>query len=446
MSKKLREWISYDTIPYIILVTLFVFISIRMRTNYADDVVYRKTKLDALGFVVDYYKRWGSPSLITIISVYLVHWPDIIFKICNILVVLLAGYSINKITFSEKSKYQKWVTVLLITLYPIIEMKTAGWISTSTTYLFPLSCALYSFIYLRLVIDNKEISYLKYILFWIALILGAGGVQLSFVILGIYLVFNIFFAIKRKIYKFSILQNITALLFTLYHLTAPGNANRSIQEIIAWFPDFNMISSVNRIKLGYTSTLGELISTPNIFFLCFSFLLIVGVCCKYKENLYRLISLIPFVSSLLFGTATRISAKIFPRLLGLMNNGDADFVQINLYNFSHKVNYLSIIIGFIIIGAILISIYLIFENTLKMLIVEAIFLAGFSSRMIMSFSPTIYASNTRTFIFLYFAMIVCGTFIFNIISENITEEWQKRVLLCIGIIAAINYFKLIISI
>ena len=111
-----------------------------------------------------------------------------------------------------------------------------------------------------------------------------------------------------------------------------------------------------------------------------------------------------------------------------------------------RINYLSIILGFAILGAIITSIYLIFENTLKMIIVEIIFLAGFFSRMIMSFSPTIYASGTRTFIYFYFAMIVCGALIYNNISENIEEEKQKNILFYIGIVAAVNYLQLLINI
>lgn len=446
MNEKIKKCILSNKSPFIILLILFIFIHIKMTINFGDDITYRERFTSALDGVIYMYKNWGSTSLITVIQMIILKSPNIVFKICNIVVILLTGYSIFKITDDDNSKYRGWIIVLLMILYPFMQMGTAGWIITSTAYLFPLAFGLYSFVYLKFVICDKKLSKINYTTFWISLLIGVGAPQMCCVIFGIYFVFNVFFAIKRKIYKFSIVQNITALLFTIYHITAPGNIKRNIQEAIIWFPDYNMISTVNKIKLGFTSTLGNLGSGSNLFFLCFSFLIVVAVYCKYKNVLYRAISTIPFLASLLFGIFRSLFSSIFPNLVALMNNGSYDFLQINSLNFDCKINYLSIILGFTILGAILTSIYLIFENTLKMLIVEIIFLAGFCSRMIMSFSPTIYASDTRTFIYLYFAIIVCATLIFNNISENITEEKQKNLLMYIGIITAINYLQLLIII
>lgn len=446
MNKKIKKAISKDTIPFIILLIAFIFIHIKMNTNFGDDIHYREHYVNIVDTLINYYKIWGSPSLPNAVLYLFIKLPDTVFKIFNILFILLTGYSILKITYDENSKHTNWIIVFFIMLYPFTQMGSAGWISTSSVYLFPISFGLYSLVYLRFVIDDKTLVKLNYFLFWTSLLIGLGNLQMSCIIFGIYAIFNIFFALKGKVYKFSIFQNVTALLFIVYHVTSPGNANRSIQETARWFPDFNMISTVNKIKLGFTSTLGNLISGPNLFFLCFTCLLVIGVYCKYKNVLYRAISLIPFLSSLLFGGFIHTFSDLFSSLIVLMNNGSYDFLQINLYNFYSKTNYISIILGFTILGAILTSIYLIFENTLKMLTVEIIFLAGFCSRMIMSFSPTIYASSTRTFIFFYFAIIICATLIFNNVSENITEEKQKELLMYIGVISVINYLQLLINI
>ncbi|WP_017810327.1 DUF6056 family protein, partial [Clostridium saccharoperbutylacetonicum] len=397
----------------------FIFIHIKMTSNYGDDVYSREHYADVWGSMFTLYKTWSSPSLATVVQLYLVKWPDFIFKICNLLVIILSAYSIIKITEDRSSKYQKWMVIFFIMLYPFMQMGTAGWIITSTIYYFPLSFGLYSLIYLKYIYDGKEINKLQYISFWFALVMGLGNLQMCCIILGAYTVLNIFFFIKKKIFKYSILQNVTSLIFFIYHATAPGNINRSGAETITWFPDFNMLSITNKIKICFTATLGNLISDYNVFFLCFTILIIFGVYCKYKEILYRCISLIPFLASVLFGFGKNIFSSVIPNLIALMNNGQNNFLQIDVSNFECKKNYLSIILGVIIVGSILISIYLIFENTLKMLLIELIFLLGFASRMIMSFSPTVYASGIRTFIFLYFSILVCAVFIFNDISENI---------------------------
>ncbi|MGN2368649.1 hypothetical protein ACTFJW_01120 [Clostridium cagae] len=441
ISKKI---VNKDRLPFIVLIGIFILIHIKMNINFGDDLVYRTQFSTPWEGMVSFYKTWASPSLLSLIQFYLVRLPDIVFKICNILMILLSAYSISKITKDKEAKYTNWIIVFFIILYPFMQMATAGWIVTSVSYIFPTAFGLYSFVYLRYILDGKKISKLNYCLFFISLILGLGQLQMACIIFGIYFVLNIFFAINKRVYKFAIFQNIIAFLFCIYHATAPGNMNRSIHETATWFSDFGMISTVNKIKLGFTSTLGNLTLSSNIFFLCFVFLLVVGVYYKYNDVLYRLISLIPLLALMIFGMFKSIFKDIFPDLVNLMNNGSNDFLQINAYNFYSKINYLTIILGVIIVGCILISMYLIFENTLKMLIVEIIFLAGFNSRMIMSFSPTIYASSTRTFIFLYFSIILCAVFIFNQISKNTTEKKQKDLLMYIGIVSAISYLQLLV--
>ena len=218
MRNKIKQYITVDTIPYVLILALFAIIHIKINTNFGDDVVLRNTDVNIFGDFVQNYHIWGSPGLLFLLNRLFPRIPQIYFKVCDILVIILAQYSISKIVDDKKAKYTKFIIVLLIVLYPFKQMSTAGWIATTTTYSFPLAFGLYSFVYLKLIVDNKEINKLNYILFWISLVLGAGGLQFSLIIFGIYAIFNIKFIMKRKIYKFSILQNITALLFVIYHI------------------------------------------------------------------------------------------------------------------------------------------------------------------------------------------------------------------------------------
>lgn len=443
LKDNIAKYINLNNAPYILLLLAFTILHVKLNTNIGDDVVYREKYKNLFEVLINFYKTWGAPSLTSVMLYVFIKLPQIYFKIFNVLCIMIAAYSILKITNADKYKNSNWMIMFFIMLYPFLQMNTAGWISTSITYLFPLSAGLYSFVYLRLLIDNKNIGKFEYCLFWIALVIGVGSSQMCCIILGIYMVFNVFFALNKKIYKFAILQNVTAFISIVYQLTSPGNVNRSVIETTRWFSDFNMISTLNKIKMGFTATLGNFISTPNLFFLCFSFLLFLAV--KYKHNnfIYRFIAIIPFTSSLIFGIFPNIFSNTLGSIIAVMNNGSSDFIQIGPQNFDSKILYLSIILGMGILGAMMVSIYLIFENTLKMLTIEMIFGAGFCSRLILSFSPTLYASNTRTFIFFYFAIMICAIFIFNEINNIISEEKQKDILLYIGVISILNYLQIL---
>ena len=77
------------------------------------------------------------------------------------------------------------------------------------------------------------------------------------------------------------------------------------------------------------------------------------------------------------------------------------------------------------------------------LLVNIIFLAGFASRMIMAFSPTLYASSTRTFIFMYFSIIICGTFIFKEILNNMETVKISKLIAITGAITILSFIEYI---
>lgn len=446
MLTKIKRLMNKDNIPIFILLVYVILIHMKMKANFGDDIILRNTVKNVFEEFMKWYNTWSSPSVMNIIQFTLALLPVVVFKVYNILTIILATYSLYEITSDEKSLNKKFLLVFMFMLYPFMQMSTAGWMGTSTQYLTPLSFGLYSFVYIKYKIYNEKISKTNYLCFWFCLFVGVGSPQFSCVIFTIHLLFLVYFNQRKEKVKFLILQCITALGAIIYHLTSPGNANRKLAEIPRWFTNYNMMSTVNKVKMGFTSTLGELISGPNIFFICFSIIIVIAVWHKYKEVFYRIISLIPIISTLVFGCLKETFNDVFPHLISLMNNGNHDFIQINEYNFEYKINYLSIIIGVAILASILISLYLIFENTMKMLLMQIIFLGGFCSRMIMSFSPTLYASGVRTFIFMYFAMIICMMFIFNELFKSISEDRQKDIILGIGILACINFLELIIMI
>jgi len=423
-----------------ILLFALIIIHLKMNCGFGDEVVLRAEYKD-LGIwevIKNSYNNWGSPGIVTVFIYVFVQTSPILFKVCNIMVIMLAAYSISEITNHKKSKNVNLMIVCFVILYPIVQMTTAGWIVTSVAYMFPLAFGLYSLIAIKRICYNEKV---EYITTFIALLIGLGAPQMSCVLAGINIVFCIYFIVKKKLNKYSILQSVVSVVFVIYHLTSPGNANRKIFEISYWFPDFNMITTINKIKLGFTNTLANNISTPNLFFTVFCILLCVGVFVKYKDYFYRFIAIIPLSAVLIFGLFNEVFDDILPKLVGLMNVNDYDFVKVTTFNYLDKKNYIPIILGVIILGCILLSIYLIFENTFMSLLVNIIFLAGFASRMIMIFAPTLYASSTRTFIFMYFSIIVCGIFVFKEILNKMENDKLSKLQAIIGAITILSFIE-----
>jgi len=441
INKNLKKIIDNKYVPFLILTVILILISIRMNCNYGDDITNKiRFQSNSLSEIFSAeYNTWGSPGVPLFFMYYLVQLPQEVFKICNIMVVLLASYSISVLLNHDKNRLINWIIVLFVVIYPFSQMGTAGWIVTSVVYMFPLGFGLYSLTPIKRILMGEKINCVTAI---IALLIAVGSLQMTCILVSIYALFCFYSIISKKRYKFFLLQTIISILSLIYHITTPGNKNRYIAEIQRWFPDFNMISFVNKTKLGFTDTIEHFVSNPNIFFVVFCSLLFLGVCYKYKDVLYRMIAAMPLLNVLMFGVFNNIVFAIFPKLVGALSTKSSAIITV--YNFANKSSYIPIFVWILLCGCIMLSIYMIFKNSIMSLLVNVIFVVGLASRMIMSFSPTLYASSTRTFIFMYFSMIICGVFIFKEICKDVSLEKQQHILGLIAVVAIINFAEYII--
>jgi hypothetical protein len=62
--------------------------------------------------------------------------------------------------------------------------------------------------------------------------------------------------------------------------------------------------------------------------------------------------------------------------------------------------------------------FFVFQNKKRFWLALYIMAAGFITRLAMGFSPTVWASSTRTYLFFYIAMIVDAALVLIEIQEN----------------------------
>ena len=102
----------------------------------------------------------------------------------------------------------------------------------------------------------------------------------------------------------------------------------------------------------------------------------------------------------------------------------------------------------VILICLVLSILLIFKN-LKNNTAILVFLVGLASRLIMGFSPTIFASGSRTIIFFEFAMIIASILIWQeLVKKNDKNDIkiQNRTQAIIQCIAVVQYFNILLCI
>ena len=72
-----------------------------------------------------------------------------------------------------------------------------------------------------------------------------------------------------------IVQTLVIIASMIFILTCPGNHARTNAEVSNLFKDMNMLSFLDKVGLGFTSTMGLIIGKGNIIYTLFTLLIAV---------------------------------------------------------------------------------------------------------------------------------------------------------------------------
>ncbi len=370
-----------------------------------------------IGFVQERYFSWSSRVIIEFILCLTLKISKYLWILLEALMVTLIGYSISKIFVKENKKENNVMLISMILIYPYTIMHQAGWAATTINYMWPLSMCLFALIPIKKIWYSEKIKIWEYPLYSIALLFAGNHEQASSILVCTYIIFTIIMFVRdRKLKPYMIIQSILALISIIFILTCPGNYVRQ-QEEMRRFIDFRMLTFLDKFVLGFTSTFGQIIANQNIVYTLLTSLLAIYVFSNYKEKLYRIISLIPLISMLVFAHFSSITFEIFPNLeifYELLTKKDVLLTVANCNKLYYTFPIIFTFVNFICIGMSILLLTKKYKNNIAILI----YLAGLASRVIMGFSPTVFVSKTRTMIFFDFAMII--------ISFLIWQELKKK--------------------
>lgn len=443
---KLKKIFQNDYFPFVILAIGMFAIHMMLTMNSADDIYYSSVlnTYTLPKFLIFHYYNWSSRLIIETAMVLLLHLPLIIWRIFDTGIMILMGVSISKLVGAEHTRDVNWFIVIMIFSYPLLDMDTAGWVSTTLNCSWVLAFGIFSLLGVKRTINQQKIKKHEYVLYMVSLIYAVNQEQMCFVLLAIYLASEIYLFIKKKSNWFILLGTAVCMISVIFIFTCPGNKIRQTISVAAYFQDFNNFSIVRKLEIGITSTLSQYIFEPNLIFIILCMLLYASIRLKYFDKLYRILAFIPLVITLIFGVFEKISPDF---LLGIktVDTQITDHGLITLDNFTKAKSYFALIILCATFSLILLSLYLVFENTWKSILTEGTMVLGFLSRIAMGFSPTIWASSTRTYIYMYGALIICSVMIFQQIYKSKASQFIQKFTIYVGFAAAISYINMIMT-
>ena len=321
----------------------------------------------------------------------------IIFDISLLGLTFLFLYALKQIILPEKGYlYVKYsLPIVFIVIFPGVLFTSAGLIPTVTNYLFPMFALVIGWCLL-----NQKNNF-SVLLAFIAISFAFMQEQftvLGFLIIGYLLIAE--FVKNQKINMRYLGAFGVSLLGLISAFFSPGSDSRLSQEIATWYPSFNKLSLITKILKGYLETNRIIFVTAelNIFFML---LLIIIILSLLKKQFFSTVA-ISFIVYTLIINKLGIS-NLFTAIQKIV---DTQNVRKNHLYFSIKENLYPLIIYTALLLIITVVIFYLFEEKIKGLLAVVILVAGYASRMLVSLSPTIYASQLRTYIPLLFAVFI----------------------------------------
>lgn len=445
-TKKIYES-SY--FPFITMFILFLFIHL-LYTRHTDDLtemIRHKsfTFLDEIKYIKTYYMEWSSRSIINFLISIMLHFRARVWMLLDLSILVLFVKELSDIFRCSQNKKNSWISVCLLLLYPFDYQTSAGWICTTMTYLWPSVISIVFLNRVKRIIEGEKMSTWSNIFCGICLIYATNHEQIAVAFTLIITVINISLLFMRKVSLSLIIYNFISFVALIFHVTAPGNNIRTNHQISLHFVDFMQLSTISKLELGISSTMYEFLFkfNPIFFFLALEISIIIWT--KYKNSIYRFCGSIPLVISIVFGILKTNLKDTFKGIDVILNSLNSEGI-ISVKNYSSYRAYIPLVLILITIIALVLALYLIFENTFETVFVLSIMGAGLASRIILAFSPTIWFSGMRTYTFLYIIIIYVCVLLAKKYGEILSE---RHVLICnyiLYILAAVNYINLLCTI
>lgn len=453
MKEKIQKFLKDGRGALLALFILELVLMFFITPNKYDDQVFLEsvTGTSIWSYVGPRYYNWSSRLIIEFVLCSVLKISKYLWILVEALMVTLAGYSIAKLFVKNNDNKNENMIMLvaMILIYPIMQMNSAGWAATTINYMWPLATGLFALIPIRKIWDGEKIKFWQYPLYALALIFSGNQEQACAILFGTYLLFTVLMIIKnKKIHPFMIIQNLLIIASLIFILTCPGNNIRTQTEIADQFKDFEMLTVLDKIGLGFTSTMGLIIENGNIVFATMSMIIAVNIFLNYKEKLYRVVALVPVFS---IGTLCYFKSTInaiFPFFGRLNELLIKEQVMLTAGNCNNLINVIPIIFAAVNFICIIMSLLLMFKS-LKNNVAVLVFLIGLASRLIMGFSPTVFLSRERTMLFFDFSMIIVSILVWQEIikrNDKNDKKIQKRTEFVIKAAAVLQYINCLVCI
>ena len=380
---------------YALYCVFIIALHLYMPTNTNDDLYFSRVNNDyTWGAWIAY--RWNSGSsrfLQESVGYFVVDRP-MLWMFADTVMVSLLPVFINRTLGAEG--YTRLYALAAIPLYPILDMRSAGWMCTTMPYIWAVFPAFVLSSILRKVMDNKNIQLYEYLIFFICLVYAGNHELMAFYLFCIIL-FCLFSSLIKKgpSRLFLVIATVVSMLNFVVVLICPGAKVRGQLELIH-FPGYENLGFLDKVFLGINRCLEvNLVRDNHEVFTVMCIVIAFAVFMNTRNALRRIAALFPVLIQFALNSLIRIdltdrisTVQLSTRTVGLT------------------------IFAVLLLASLVYSVFNIYREgedgsclTSRGLLINIVLVAGLMTTAAMAFSPTLYVSEYRTSCFTYFGMI-----------------------------------------
>lgn len=390
---------------FLMLYLAALVIHLFLPLNWGDDSIFNT---EAAMSITEFLK--GSSRLLTDSMTYVFCRWHILWRLVNpVILTLLVKASSELIPAKNKQLTVKLLSVTLI--YPTMIIVDAGFIATTVNYLWPITFAVINLLVFQKLYSGERFRPIH--LAGIPLLLYALNMEMMSAVLTFAFLFGCALMIyNKKVRILPFIQLIISVggLLVAYLGNINGDNSRMVREIGRYFPGYGELNIFNKLELGFSSTfycMTMKLSFASVAFIVFTSFLTIAVFRSSKNIALRLSASFPCIFAVVFSIISVTPLK------------DSDFVTfftggMQNYKMSKAVYTFEPVpdILFIIIAVcVLVTVAFLLRDKNEVIKSYLILAVGLGTRLIMGFSPTVWASGYRTFAVFIITMIVVAVMI-----------------------------------
>lgn len=446
-----KDWTQI--ILLLVMVAVLLAVHAGLQPDFGDDTVYRNILKNRTlwNLLIERYQTWSSRVIIEAVMIPFSTWDAWGWRIADsfMMIVLvwivtdLFGMPVDVFTeisidVSVSKRKSQILFFLMLCLVPVAVWSNAGWITTTINYLWAMTLGLVAMRPLKHWFMEEKCARWEYVVCPLCLLYAGNMEQMAAILFGVYAVCGGWILYRKKKAKpFYFVQVVLILVSLLFILTAPGNALRSEQETANYLPYFGALGFLEKVWMGFLETghyyLAAGDQKENYVFGFWAVILLLAVADRIKgettlqNKKEKVVAFLTAAVAPLFfwGIAMLGHQLLSTGKITHGRNGLGVLIQ-NRYlpeesYFPEILVYAQTLVYLVVFLSVIVTLVFLWKGTLELWLQLLILGAGFLSKLIMGFSPTVYASGDRTAIFCTIALLIVA--LRNL--SGLQHKWAK---------------------